>query len=53
VRLVLDSNIIVRAFVSSHGLAHDLLLAILSGGHTLILSNEVLVEVAGCSAIRA
>lgn len=45
-RVVLDSNIPVRSFVSSQGLAHDLLLAILSGGHTLILSNEMLSEVA-------
>jgi len=46
VRIVLDSNILVRAFVSSRGLAHDLLLAILASDHTLILSNEVLIEVA-------
>jgi putative PIN family toxin of toxin-antitoxin system len=46
VRIVLDSNILVRSFVSSHGLAHDLLLAILSSDHTLILSNEMLSEVA-------
>lgn len=45
-RIVLDSNILVRAFVSSRGLAHDLLLVILSSGHTLILSNEILTEVA-------
>ena len=45
-RIVLDSNILVRSFVSSHGLAHDLLLAILSSDHTLILSNEMLSEVA-------
>jgi putative PIN family toxin of toxin-antitoxin system len=46
VRIVLDSNILVRSFVSSHGLAHDLLLAILASGHTLILSNEILFEAA-------
>jgi len=46
VRIVLDSNILVRSFVSSHGLAHDLLLAILASDHTLILSNEMLSEVA-------
>jgi len=46
VRIVLDSNILVRSFVRSHGLAHELLLAILAGEHTLILSNEILVEVA-------
>lgn len=45
-RIVLDSNILVRSFVSSRGLAHDLLLAILSGDHTLILSNEILAEAA-------
>jgi putative PIN family toxin of toxin-antitoxin system len=46
VRIVLDSNILVRAFVSSRGLAHDLLLVILASDHTLILSNEMLSEVA-------
>jgi putative PIN family toxin of toxin-antitoxin system len=46
VRIVLDSNILVRSFVSSHGLAHDLLLAILASDHTLILSNEILFEAA-------
>jgi putative PIN family toxin of toxin-antitoxin system len=46
VRIVLDSNILVRSFVKSHGLARDLLLAILASDHFLILSNEMLVEVA-------
>jgi putative PIN family toxin of toxin-antitoxin system len=46
VRIVLDSNILVRAFVSSHGLARDLLLAILSSSHTLVLSSEILFEAA-------
>lgn len=45
-RIVLDSNILVRAFVSSSGLAHDLLLAILASDHTLILSNEIISEAA-------
>ena len=45
-RIVLDSNILVRSFVNSHGLAHDLLLSILASDHTLILSNEMLSEVA-------
>ena len=45
-RIVLDSNILVRAFTSSHGLAHELLLSILAGDNTLILSNEMLFEVA-------
>lgn len=44
-RIVLDSNIIVRAFAKSGGLASKLLLAILGGEHTLILSNEMLSEV--------
>lgn len=45
-RIVLDSNILVRAFVRSQGVAHDLSLAILLSGHTLILSSEMLSEVA-------
>jgi putative PIN family toxin of toxin-antitoxin system len=46
VRIVLDSNILIRSFAKSQGLAHELLLAILAGDHTLILSNEMLFEVA-------
>ena len=45
-RIVLDSNILVRAFVSSHGIARDLLLALLASDHTLILSSEILFEAA-------
>ena len=45
-RIILDSNILVRSFAKSHGLAHELLLAILTSRHTLILSNEILFEVA-------
>lgn len=45
-RIVLDSNILVRSFVRSHGLAHELLLVILASEHSLILSSEMLVEVA-------
>ena len=45
-RIVLDSNILVRAFVRSRGLAYDLLLAILSSDNTLVLSNEILSETA-------
>lgn len=44
-RILVDSNILVRAFVSSHGSAHDLLLAILSTEHAVVLSNEMLAEV--------
>jgi putative PIN family toxin of toxin-antitoxin system len=46
VRIVLDSNILIRSFVKSHGLAHELLLAMLTSDHVLVLSNEVLFEVA-------
>lgn len=45
-RIVLDSNILIRAFAKSQGLANELLLAILAGDHTLILSNEMLFELA-------
>jgi uncharacterized protein len=46
VRIVLDSNILVRSFAKSGGLASELLLAILGGDHTLVLSNEMISEVA-------
>lgn len=45
-RIVVDSNILVRAFVSSDGPAHDVVLASLSPGHTLVLSGEMLNEAA-------
>jgi putative PIN family toxin of toxin-antitoxin system len=45
-RIVLDSNILVRAFVSSQGVARDLLVAILVSDHTLVLSSEILFEAA-------
>lgn len=46
-RIVLDTNILVRANpnVSPLGLARDLLLTIVFGPHTLILSQAILVEV--------
>jgi predicted nucleic acid-binding protein len=46
VRIVLDSNILVRSFARPGGLASGLLLAILDGDHTLVLSNEMISEVA-------
>jgi predicted nucleic acid-binding protein len=46
VRIVLDTTVLVRASASSHGLARDLLLAIITGKHSLILSNEMLHELA-------
>ncbi len=45
-RIVLDTTVLVRAGASSHGLARDLLLAIIIGKHPLILSNEMLHEIA-------
>ena len=45
-RVVLDTTILVRASVSPHGLARDLLLAIITTKHPLILSNEMLHELA-------
>jgi putative PIN family toxin of toxin-antitoxin system len=44
VRIVLDTNILVRAFANSHGLAHRLLQVILAESHLLLLSNEMLAE---------
>jgi putative PIN family toxin of toxin-antitoxin system len=46
VRIVLDSNILVRSFARTGGLASELMLAILDGDHTLVLSNEMISEVA-------
>lgn len=45
-RIVLDTTILVRATESSHGVARDLLLNIVTGRHDLVLSNEILYEVA-------
>jgi putative PIN family toxin of toxin-antitoxin system len=44
VRIVLDTNILVRAFANSHGLAYRLLQVILAESHLLLLSNEMLAE---------
>jgi uncharacterized protein len=46
VRIVLDTTILVRATESSHGLARELLLNIVAGKHTLLLSTEMLYELA-------
>jgi predicted nucleic acid-binding protein len=46
VRIVLDTTILVRANESSHGLARQLLLDIVASRHTLLLSNEILYELA-------
>ena len=45
-RIVLDTTILVRATEKSHGPARDLLLSIVASRHTLVLSNEILHEVA-------
>ena len=44
-RIVLDSNILVRAFSRPGGLANELLLKVMAKDHRLILSNELLAEV--------
>jgi putative PIN family toxin of toxin-antitoxin system len=45
VRIVLDSNILVRAFSKPGGLAYEILLEALANRHRLILSGEMLAEV--------
>lgn len=45
-RIVLDTTVLVRATEKSHGPARELLLNIVAKGHTLLLSNELLREVA-------
>ena len=45
-RVVLDSTILVRAVASPQGLARHLLLHIITAKHPLILSNEMLHELA-------
>jgi putative PIN family toxin of toxin-antitoxin system len=46
VRIVLDTTILVRATENSHGIARDLLLNIVTSEHGLVLSNEILYELA-------
>ncbi len=45
-RVVLDTTVLVRAASRSRGLARDLLIEIIAAKHPLILSNEMLHEVA-------
>ena len=45
-KIVLDTTILVRANEHSHGLARELLFRIVNGQHTLLLSNEMLYELA-------
>ena len=45
-KIVLDTTILVRANEHSHGLARELLTNIVESKHTLLLSNEMLHELA-------
>ena len=45
-KIVLDTTILVRAHERSHGLARELLLNVVESKHTLLLSNEMLHELA-------
>jgi predicted nucleic acid-binding protein len=46
VKIVLDTTILVRANEHSHGLARELLTNIIESEHRLLLSNEMLYELA-------
>lgn len=45
-RVVLDTTILVRANDHAGGLARELLLSLVAGPHTLVLSAEILYELA-------
>ena len=45
-RIVLDTTILVRATENSYGIARDLLLNVITSKHDLVLSNEILYELA-------
>ena len=45
-RIILDTAILVRGHGSSQGLASDLLISIVESDHILLLSNEMLYELA-------
>jgi putative PIN family toxin of toxin-antitoxin system len=46
VKIVLDTTILVRANEHSHGVARELLITVVDSHHTLLLSNEMLHELA-------
>jgi len=46
VRIILDTAILVRGHGASKGLARDLLIGIVESDHSLLLSNEMLYELA-------
>ena len=43
-RVTLDANVLVRAHPRSRSIARRLLVALIEGGHSLVLSNEVIAE---------
>ena len=43
-RIVLDTTVLVRAHPSSRSTGRKVLTALLAGRHTLLLSNEIVVE---------
>lgn len=45
-RIVFDSNVLIRAFISRKGLAHELLVAAQTPDHTILTSDKILSEVA-------
>ena len=45
-KIVLDTSILVRANERATGLGRDLLISVVESEHTLLLSNEMLVELA-------
>jgi putative PIN family toxin of toxin-antitoxin system len=46
VKIVLDNTILVRANEQAHGLGRDLLTSLIESKHVLLLSNEMLYELA-------
>ena len=46
-RILFDVNILVRANEKARGLPRTLLTRLIDQGHTLLISNEMLVELAG------
>ncbi len=44
--IVLDTTILIRANEHSHGLARELLISVIKSNHSLLVSNEILHELA-------
>ena len=51
-RILLDNTILVRASSTKRGLARDLLLLIVESQHVLLISNEMLYELANPRALQ-